>query len=222
METRNMAKGLHQVFVSKLMTLIGTILLTFSSAFVLVIAAASISPEADISGAMSGFAGATMAGVVLLFISLALLLLGLIFMMVGLGNASKDDSRFKTVLVFALISLGCTIFSSFIPYIPAIYLNVPVLPQILNLVSTDLLVVIMTITYTCDALAAKGRNDLAEKGANILKLILVIIIILLIVRVVVIFPVPIAAILTIVALVLQIVYWFSFMIFLSKASKALA
>ncbi len=219
-----MAKGLHQVFVSKLMTLIGTILLTISSVVVLVIAAASISPEADLSGAMSGFAGATLAGLVLFFVSLALLLLGLIFMMVGLGNASKDDDRFKTVLVFALISLGCTIFSAFIPYIPAIYLNVPVLSQILNLVSTvlDLLVVIMTITYTCDALAAKGRNDLAEKGANILKLILVIIIILLIVRIVVIFPVPIAAILSIVALVLQIVYWFSFMIFLSKASKALA
>jgi hypothetical protein len=50
----------------------------------------------------------------------------------------------------------------------------------------------------------------------------VIILITLIVDVIIIFPTTVSAILAIVVLVLQIVYWFSFMIFLSKASKALA
>ena len=217
METKNMAKGLHQIFVSRIMTLIGTILGALGGSVVLAIAMVTVNQDADYNAAMAGFAGMTAAMSVIFFVGLALLVLGTIFTLVGLGNASKDDARFKTVLIFALISLACSIISSILQAIP-------MLAQLLKIFSTalDLVVILLTIAYAAEALTRKGRADLAEKGLNIQKLILVIILITLIVDVIIIFPTPVTAILSIVVLILQIVYWFSFMIFLSKASKALA
>lgn len=220
METRNMAKGLHQVFVSKLMELIGTILVTIggilaATASIVALGAAFSDAELGTSSAGALLGGAAV-GSVLVIVGVVLLILCLIFRLVGLGNASKDDPRFKTVLLFALISLACSIISSFVG-------SIPVLASILKIASTalDLVVVILMLSYTSEALAAKGRNDLAEKGLNVQKLLLVIIILTLIVQIVSIF-VALAGVLAIITLVLQIVYWFSFMIFLSKASKALA
>ena len=178
-----MAKGLHQIFVSRIMTLIGTILGTLGGSVVLAIAMVTVNQDADYNAAMAGFAGMTAAMSVIFFVGLALLVLGTIFTLVGLGNASKDDARFKTVLILALISLACSIIPSFVQAIP-------MLAQLLRIVSTalDLVVILLTIAYAAEALTRKGRADLAEKGLNIQKLILVIILITLIVDVIIIFP----------------------------------
>ena len=216
METKNISKGLHQIFVSRLMQLIGTILLTVGATLSVTAGAMALGAALVGDESAAGLAGATVAGSVILIVGVVLLIIGLIFALIGLGNAAKDDERFKTVLLFALISLACSIISSFVG-------AVPFLSAILKIVATvlDLLVIILTIKYTSDILAQKGRADLAESGNKIQMLILVIVIINLIVSIVAMFGV-LAAILSIVSLVLSIVYWFAFMIFLSRSSKALA
>ncbi len=223
METRNLSKGLHQVFLSKLINVIAAIL-TIIGLFVMIggmamgQAAVLEADSLEVAGAVMGMAGTgVVVGSILSIVGAVLLIIALILMLVGLGNAGKDDARFKTVLLFALISLACSIISSFVG-------TIPYLPQILKIVATvlDLLVVIFTIQYASDDLEKIGRSELAEFGKKILMVVLIIVIVDLIVSILPMFMVALATVLSIIALVLQIVYWFAFMIFLAKASRAFA
>jgi len=221
-ETKNLSKGLHLILISKIMTLIGII--GTSLFFLLPIW-------------------------FFLFVSLALLFIGLIFILMGLGKASKDDSRFKTVLIFALSSIGGLIFGYFVLYMRnqilaniitstsmdyasiSIYGMLFLLFYILKIASTalDLIVIIMTIIITCDALEIKGLDNLGwnREGKGTLKRILVTVIIQIIVQIIFLIGMEfisgeIVALLIIVEVILNIVYVCFFNSFISKASPALA
>ncbi|MBQ3330576.1 MAG: hypothetical protein IJG87_05300 [Ruminococcus sp.] len=227
MKFPNAAKGVKKIFSAEILKLIGTIFLIVAAIIIAVSFVGAVGTSGGASIAESEDALALLGGGVLFagifaFAWMVLTLIAFILNLVGIINASRDETNFKSALLFLIVGIVTSILAG------VFYNNGTVsslLYSVYNLVS--LFVYIFVIAGAVKLADKLNRGDVSAKGTNVLKLIIVINILSLIANLIATFMGGMvasvtASVLFIVALVLGVIQYFMYLSFLSKAKKMLA
>lgn len=144
-----------------------------------------------------------------------LAIISLILVLVGLYKAGADDQAYKTAFIIGIVNLVVGIVSAFF--------GSGVFATILTIVSAvlDLAVVYYVINTTGNLARSMGHDELSAKGNTVWKLYLICAVASIVIALLSFVPV-LAAALAIVLAIVQIVAYILYLIFLNKASKALA
>ena len=212
MKFPNAAKGVKKIFTAEILNLIGTIVMVIA-AIVGAIGVAGAAGAQSSDGKALALGGGIM--VALIFIAVYMILVGII-------NASKDETNFKSALIFLIVGIVTTI-------LVAVFRNNPVVYSML-LSLGDLMKVFVNIFVIAGGVKLAdrmNRGDVSTKGTNVLKLIIVVAILSLIASLISSFMGGMvasvtAAVLFIVGLVLNIIKYFMYLSFLSRLKKSLA
>lgn len=221
MKFPNAAKGVKKIFTAEILNLIGTIVMVIAA----IVAAIGV---AGASGAQSSDGKALVLGggimVALIFIAVYMILATIAYIMnlVGIINASKDETNFKSALLFLIVGIVTTILVAAFRNNPVVYSLMVSLGNLMNV-----FVNIFVIAGGVKLADRLNRGDVSTKGTNVLKLIIVVAILSLIASLISSFMGGMvasvtAAVLFIVGLVLNIIKYFMYLSYLSQLKKALA
>ena len=213
----NAAKGVKKIFSAQILDLIGAILLTVAAILIIPVAA-SLKAENEVGFFVSG-------GTAVIFFAAWLVLTVIAFIMnlVGIINASHDESNFKSALFFLILS----IVSAMLIGVFAQFNNGTVSGLMYSLSTLfRLFVTIFIISGGVKLADRMNRGDVSATGTNVLKLIIVITVIELITSLIASFMGgPVASVVAIVlfmaAVVLAVVQYFMYLVFLNKVKKML-
>ena len=214
MKFPNAAKGVKKIFTAEILNLIGTIVMVIVAIVVAIGVVGAAGAQSSDGKALALDGGIVVA---LIFATIAY-----IMNLVGIINASKDETNFKSALIFLIVGIVTTI-------LVAVFRNNPVVYSML-LSLGDLMKVFVNIFVIAGGfkLADRmNRGDVSTKGTNVLKLIIVVAILSLIASLISSFmggmvASVMAAVLFIVGLVLNIIKYFMYLSFLSRLKKSLA
>lgn len=220
MKFPNAAKGVKRIFTAEILELISTICMVVA-VVLLILGLVAGNKDTDSGLAVAG--GSWMIALIFMLAWVVLSVIAFIMNLVGIINASHDESNFKSALFFLIVSIVSVILSS-------VFVNTNSMASSLLYSLYSLMNVFVTIFVIAGGvkLADKlNRGDISTKGTNVLKLIIVVNILSLISMLVSTFMGGMmvsvtAAVLSLVALVLNIVQYFMYLSFLSKAKKMLA
>ena len=151
----NAFEGIKKVFLAQILALIGS----------------GCSIIGSVTGALGLVAGSTATGVgggLFVLAGVVLSLLSLIFNLIGLSRASKDEETFKKAFFVSLVSL---ILSVILSIFSIAGIGGSVLSGLSNIITTVLgIILIAHIIKGIWSLAQKmGRNDVADKGQRLLS-----------------------------------------------------
>ena len=226
----NAAKGVKKIFTAEVLALIAAIAALFAGVF-LVVAAATASANTD-SGdvaALGAFGLMSILGIG----AAVLVIIGAIMKIVGISQAAADEDSFKTAIICLIIGIAGSVLSGIFTNSSTVYSIGNLISQLMSLFVT--IFIISGIIKLADKL-----NDgvVSAKGTNLLKLITVIYALVLIANLIVLIlgGVPTAesftdgvsaveitaAVIYLVAGVLNVVQYFMYLSYLSKAKKMLA
>ncbi|MBQ3285662.1 MAG: hypothetical protein IJH40_08485 [Ruminococcus sp.] len=221
------AKGVKRIFSAEILNLLAKIFLTVAAVIIAVsmLGAAGTAGDAGIANsedAMAVMGGGILIAGIFALAWLVLALIGFIMNIVGIVNASHDEVSFKSALLFLIIGI-------FSAGLAGIFYNNPTLSSLLySLYSLlTLFVYIFVIVGIVKMADQMNRGDVSARGSNVLKLVIVINILALIASLIAsimggVTASVVASVLFVVALVLNIVQYFMYLSFLSKAKKMLA
>ena len=220
MKFPNAAKGVKRIFSAEILNLLANIFLTVAAVIIAVsmLGAAGTAGDAGIANsedAMAVMGGGILIAGIFALAWLVLALIGFIMNIVGIVNASHDEVSFKSALLFLIIGIVSA-------GLAGIFYNNPTLSSLLTLFVY--IFVIVGIVKMADQM---NRGDVSARGSNVLKLVIVINILALIASLIAsimggVTASVVASVLFVVALVLNIVQYFMYLSFLSKAKKMLA
>ena len=213
----NAYKGVKKLYSAEILSLIATILSIISAVLLIVGAVMLDSKSSDEA------AGGVLAiiGLVVIIGSGVLLVLAFIFNLIGLIKAKKDENSFRIALYFTLLGIILSCFVS-------TFSSKEILSSIFS--SASSLASLLTTIFIVQGimtLAAKLENDaMVQRGGFILKVIICVEVLALIASVIsVIFRFNaaqvIAGVLLLVSGVLNIIAYFIYLNYLSKAKKML-
>lgn len=233
MQFPSAAAGSRKLFVGEILALIGAIC-TGISLMLVFFAAASVTSVENVAGMIEGaenaeqlgqaIAGAATTTVVsaglggLLIIAGAIVaLVGLILFMVGAGQAGNDEPVFKTVLYLMIASIVLGVVGSFLRANPTIYIIINAVNKFLSLYATFLV-----IDGFKKLAQNMGNTTMAEKADSSFKIIACMLIISVILQVIATFVGgTIGGILTLVALVADVIWYLIYIGVLSKGKNML-
>ncbi len=236
MKFPNAARGVKKLFIAEILALIGGISTFVAAVFFLItltsggVTVDALTAEgADVEATLNGITGGTIGGFLGTFISgliaIVVTFVAFILRIVGVVQSKKDDENFGVALVFIIISVVCYILSS------AVFNFSSVVSSFANTV-TDLMNVLATVFIVSGIIRLSDKlnnGEVAKKGVNILKLIVLINAFSLIGNLIVSFMGGInvsssiaSAVIAIVISVLTVVEYILYLSFLSKAKKMLA
>lgn len=220
MKFPNAAKGMKKIYTSEILKLIATIFL-IAAVIMIVIAVAGGQVGDNIGTALAG--GGLIGAGVCAIVWMVLVIIGSILKLVGIINASHDEESFKSALIFWIIGAVAMIVSSIL-----IANNTNMAGSLLNTFSEllQLFITIFVIAGGVKLADRLNRGDVSAKGTNVLKLIIVVNILSLIAQLVSTFmggivTSVVAGVIFLVALLLEVIQYFMYLSFLSKAKKML-
>ena len=213
----NAYKGVKKLYSAEILSLI-VIIMSIISAVLLIVSAALLQaqPEVELAGGLLG-----VLGLVVVIASGVLALIAFIFNLIGLIQAKKDEYSFRVALYFTVLGIILSVFISAFSSKEFLYSIFSTGANLANLLTT--IFIVMGIM----ALAAKLENDaMIQKGGFILKVIVCVEVLALIASIIsTIFRFNagqiLAGVLLLVSGVLNIVAYFIYLGYLSKAKKML-
>ena len=162
MKFPNAAKGVKKIYVAEVLTFISLLMILVVGVFA-VIRIPTVMQES----AIGDFA--VIGGMILLLASAVLLIVAFIINLVGMINASRDESSFKSALIFFIVSIVLTVVSSLLGRVSVIA------GGIVSLISSlvSILVTIFIIAGIVRLADRLNRGDTSAKGSKVLKLLVV-------------------------------------------------
>ena len=219
----NAAKGVKKYFNAEIMVLIATAV-TIVSAIVSLILAIVAGSTGDEGAAVAGGIGVILLAVFLLA-SMVILSIAFILQLVGLRQAGKDESSFKTAFWFIILSLAAAVALGVL----SLFLPNRNLDKVSSAVSmfTQLMTIIYVITGIRTLAVSLQNETIAARGQSILNFLTVMLIIALVANFTAIFfrsgvMQIIAAVLCLVAGVLKLIVDIRFLFYLGAGAKMLA
>lgn len=212
----NAASGVKKLFTAQILGLIASVATIIGLIFLIFTAAA-----AD-ANAQGGAVAAGLGTIILMGASAVLILIGSIMTLVGIIQASKDEGAFKTALIAIIVSLVAAVIAGIFSSNGLVQSICQIIQNVMNLAVT--LFVINGVTN----LAEKMNNtEVWSKGRNLLKVIVCIYALSLIASFISlifggIFMSVTAAILALIAAVLDVISYFLYLSLLNKGKKMLA
>ncbi|MBQ3264602.1 MAG: hypothetical protein IJH07_02370 [Ruminococcus sp.] len=223
MKFPNAAKGVKKIYTAEILALLSSIFLVIAAClFVFGYAAgeAGTANGSDVGLAMAG--GSMILALVFVLAWSVLALIAFILNIVGIVNASHDETNFKSALLFLIVGIVSAILAGVFANSNGTVSSL--LYSLYNLM--NVFVTIFVIAGGVKLADRLNRGDVGRKGSNVLKLIIIINVLSLIASLISTFMGGMVAsvaagVLLIVALVLNIVQYFMYLSFLSKAKKML-
>ena len=232
MKFPNAAKGVKKLFTAELLKLISVICLIAS------IICAVLLYVSAVNQTSAGAGASAIATFIFLMAAGVLVLISGIMMLVGLVQAARDESSFKSSLICILVEVVALIVSSIISanntagisenaFDLAVAGSAISLSHLITSIAS-LLITIFIITGIIRLADQLNDGSVSAKGTNLLKVIVVLNILVIIADIIALIfganPASTATcgILLIVALVLQIVQYFMYLSLLSNGKKMLA
>ena len=222
MKFPNAAKGVKKIFTAEILNLIGTIVMVIAAIAVAIGGAGAAGAQTE-EGIALALGGGMMVALILIAVYMILATIAYIMNLVGIINASKDETNFKSALIFLIVGIVASMVSAFTQT------GVPVLSSILDVISKicSLCVTLFIIQGVINLAEQIGNNELANKGRNLFKIITAMYVLMLIAYVLVaVFranPVTatIAIVMVVIAMVLSVIQYILFLIYLSNAKNML-
>lgn len=170
MKFPNAAKGVKKIFTAVVLMLI--VLLSVFVSCVLALIGLSASTQETAIGDF-----AVNACMILCVAALVLVIVAFIMNLVGVINASRDESSFKSALIFIIITMVLSIVSGFLKDAST------VAESILSLISSlaSVFVLIFIIAGIIRLADRFNRGDIGVKGSRVLKLLVIIKVVALII-----------------------------------------
>ncbi len=137
-----------------------------------------------------------------------------VLILVGLYQASGDDEGYKTAFIITIVNLVVSVVSIFAGGVFATILSI--VTTILNLA-----VVYFVVNTTGNLAHSLGKDELAARGEKVWKLYLICAVASIVISLLSFIPI-LAAALEIVLAIVQLIAYILYLIFLNKASQALA
>lgn len=217
----NAAKGMKKIFSAQVMSLIGTLLLIAALVLgVIGVATGQIGGELDLEVAGFELIGALAFAAAWLILSFIAFIVNL----VGIFNASRDESNFKNAWFFLALSILMAMIAGAFAPVNGMGMFSSLMYTLSSLL--NLFVTLFIISGGVKLADQMNRGDVSALGSNVLKLIVVVKVIELIVCLISSFMGGMAAsvvagILAIVAIALSVIQYFMYLVFLNKAKKML-
>ena len=206
--------GVKKIYASELLSIISGV------AFLLAAVGTFFTVFFAGAGGDGGLLAAFLSGGLSFILVLAGAVIGviaLIFKIIGVNSAKADAPAFKTAMLFIYIALACTAVSSALKDNAAISSIASVVGAIAELGTT--MFIIQGIRNLADRL---NNGAVSAKGAKIFKALLIMYAITVLSSVISIFSADAAAVLDVVAGLVNIVIYFVFLSYLSNAKKMLS
>ena len=212
----NAASGVKKIFTAQILGLIASVAMIIGLIFLIFTAAA-----AD-ANAQGGAVAAGLGTIILMGASAVLILIGSIMTLVGIIQASKDEGAFKTALIAIIVSLVAAVIAGIFSSNGLVQSICQIIQNVMNLAVT--LFVINGVTNLAEKL---NNTEVWSKGRNLLKVIVCIYALSLIASFISlifggIFVSMTAAILSLIAAVLDVISYFLYLSLLNKGKKMLA
>lgn len=211
----NAAAGVKKIFTAEILGLIGAIATVIGTISALIAVAAAA------NNSTGGTAVAGGAFVIFLLGAGVLGIIAFIMNIIGINSAAKDEASFKTALICVIVGIAGTAIAS-------IFSSNATISAIGTLISNvaNLFVTIFVITGIIRLADQLNNGEVSAKGNNILKVIIVVYALSIIASLIVMIlggqtASIIAGIIALVAAILNIVQYFMYLSFLSKAKKML-
>ena len=220
MKFPNAAKGVKKIFTAEILNLIGTIVMVIAAIAVAIGGAGAAGAQTE-EGIALALGGGMMVALILIAVYMILATIAYIMNLVGIINASKDETNFKSALIFLIVGIVTTILVAVFRNNPVVYSMLLSLGNLMNV-----FVNIFVIAGGVKLADRMNRGDVSTKGTNVLKLIIVVAILSLIASLISSFMGGMvasvtAAVLLIVSLILNIIKYFMYLSFLSRLKKSL-
>lgn len=209
----NAYKGISKIYLAELLVIIAAIATAIASVLAGIAVGIGNEEDATVIALIGG------AGIIVLVAGI-LFIIAFIVNVVGVNDASKDELKFKHALYAIIVNIVVTIIGLFLTGIANDICDL--VGEIAGIVTT------IFIIQGIMALGNKiGSEDLVNRGKFLLKLIVAIWVITFVLTILSGFVLGetaavVAGILSIVASVLSIVQYIAYLIYLSRAKKALA
>ena len=221
MKFPNAAKGVKKIFTAEILNLIGTIVMVIAAIVVAIGGAGAAGAQTE-EGIALALGGGIMVALIFIAVYMILAIIAYIMNLVGIINASKDETNFKSALIFLIVGIVTTILVAVFRNNPVVYSMLLSLGNLMNV-----FVNIFVIAGGVKIADKMNRGDISTKGTNVLKLIIVVAILSLIASLISSFMGGMvasvtAAVLLIVSLILNIIKYFMYLSFLSQLKKSLA
>ena len=221
MKFPNAFSGVKKIFTAEILSLLGGLATLLAGIFTVTAVGTGVAAAASESDGLASTAGASLIGAGAFILAAGVLyLISFILQLIGLSNASKDESAFKTAMIFVFVGIACSLVASFTQSngeataLSSIFSS---LQQV-----SSLCVTIFTIQGIRNLADKLNNGEMSAKGATIFKIITVIYLLIIVAGIIAIFSLAIAGILTIVASVLSVIQYIIFLSYLAKAKKMLA
>ena len=207
----NAHKGVKKVFIAEILEIIGTLFALFGAASIL--GAAQVYQQ---YGETTGVVGAAAMGGLFVMLSLGLSILALVLVLVGLQQASKDEpdymgKAYACAIITLILSVVVGVCQS-LGWGAAGFFNV--LSSIAHLC-----MIVFTIMGVSEVTQRIARQDVADMGPKILTIAVIAIVASIIAAIV---GNVVGGVAALIALVLMLVAFLVFIVFLGRASSALA
>ena len=211
----NAALGVKRIFTAEILSLLAAILgalTVMGAAFTAGVSRVAIASSGNVaSGASLASLGFT---AIFGIATLVLTVIAFFMKLFGVNKANADESSFGIAFALILISLVLSIISAFLTGTIGSVLNI--LSQILNLIIT------WAIVNGIRNLAVRLSDSAMEaQGKTVFTLLLCSYGLSIVAKLISLFAPAFASVLSVVALILQLVYYVLYLIFLSRAKKML-
>ncbi|MBQ6153305.1 MAG: hypothetical protein IJJ15_06125 [Ruminococcus sp.] len=218
----NAYNGVKKIFSAEILHLVAVILMAVGlvTAVIAGVVGTAVGDAAELTeGEFVVTVGGIIGAVSILAVGGILALIAFILQIVGVGQAMKDESYFKTAFIFIFVGIACTVLSC----IPDTVLTDFFISLFRTLGQISQLLVTIYIIGGIQRLASKmGNIDLERKGSTIFTLITIFYCVAIIVCIVSLFATLLAEIFAICALVIDLVTYIIFLSYLAQAKKMLA
>ena len=218
MNYENVRKGVSKIFTGEIIGLFGSVALMVTAVLsVLALAMSETGESADTLFITIG---------ILAIVSIALMLVAYIINLVGVGQASKDESSFRSAFYMAIFGIVFSVLSGFLGNASEgnffAQRLISMIPELVNLI-----MMICIVSGILNISATLHNSEMVSKGETILRIVFTVAMISLVVRAVsglIQSYVGTYIVMSILAFsgILSVVNYFLYLSYLSKVKKMLA
>lgn len=160
MKFENAYKGVKKLFVVQIIEIAAALLALIGA----IIATINVTSDANLT-----------AGGIIITVSSIALIVGFVFTLIGLIQAGRDDSHFKTGLWVILISIVLEIVATILRGIPDVAPVVITIANILDALATASSIVVLVLTlFGISSLASQlGNEEMAERGSSLVNWVII-------------------------------------------------
>lgn len=160
MKFENAYKGVKKLFVVQIIEIAAALLALIGA----IIATINVTSDANLT-----------AGGIIITISSIALIVGFVFTLIGLIQAGRDDSHFKTGLWVILISIVLEIVATILRAIPDVASVVITIANILDALATASSIVVLVLTlFGISSIASQlGNEEMAERGSSLVNWVII-------------------------------------------------